>query len=156
MTELFVKEKNFDKEAFKPLLLFSSHSPASQFQEKYTAQTFKIAKALHKKLNRLCVFQLWDHYFGEATDFLHSDLKSEKALNIMNDLGTLIESHMQGQPEFLMGMLFFELCRMAEPWLTQFGRTVTLDPASQNFQVYRTMARLRESGTHDSSGILMS
>ena len=75
--------------------------------------------ALHKKLNRLCVFQLWDHYFGEATDFLHSDLKSEKVLNVMNDLGTLIESHMQGQPEYLMGMLFFELCRMAEPRLTQ-------------------------------------
>ena len=94
---------------------FGPAQPCLTIPGEYTAQTFKIAKALHKKLNRLCVFQLWDHYFGEAIDFLHSDLKSEKVLNVMNDLGTLIESHMQGQPEYLMGMLFFELCRMAEP-----------------------------------------
>ena len=75
-----------------------------------------MAKALRSKLNRLQILNLWDNYFGEETDFLHSELKSEKALTIMNDLGSLIESNFQGQPEHILGLVFFELCRMAVSW----------------------------------------
>ena len=94
----------------------------SNWQEKYNGQTFKIAKALRTKLNRLQILNLWDNYFGEETDFLHTDLKSEKALTVMNDLGSMVESYFQGQPVHILGMLFFELCRMAVTWTVKERR----------------------------------
>ena len=84
-------------------------------QERYTGQTFKVAKALRTKLGNMDIYKAWEDYLGEMTDFLSDTsggLNNARVLGVMNDLGILIESHMCGQPASYQGLIFMELCKM--------------------------------------------
>ena len=67
-------------------------------QEKYSAQSFKTARALRNKLKSFGILKEWDEFFGSETDFLNENLtKHETVINNTNAFATLLDSRFSGQ-----------------------------------------------------------
>ena len=88
-------------------------------QEKYSAQSFKTARALRKKLAIMGVLKEWDDYFGSNTDFLNELLsKHEVVLNNMNSWASLLDGRFCGQRSEDLGPVLLELCKFCVRTLT--------------------------------------
>ena len=86
--------------------------PHPHAQERYTGQTFKVAKALRSKLNSMQILKQWEDFFGEWTDFLAPEINNGRILAVMNELGVMIESYTCGQSAAYQGLIFMELAKM--------------------------------------------
>ena len=86
-------------------------------QEKYTASSFKVSRALRNKLLSWGILTQFEDFYGECADFLHAELpKAESILQTMNSFANLLESRFAGQPSSLMGAVFFEISKFcAQP-----------------------------------------
>ena len=82
------------------------------WQEKYSVQCFKNARALQKKLQLFGILPKWEQFFGDETDFLDPELrKHDTVVSVMNHFATVIESKFAGQPTELLGVVLMELCK---------------------------------------------
>lgn len=88
---------------------FLFNQPAHQ--EKYTANTFKSARAFRRKLVNHNCLKDWETFFASETDFLDPSLKQEVALNNMNNFATLIDAHFTGQDSEAIGVVLVEACK---------------------------------------------
>ncbi|CAE7628115.1 unnamed protein product [Symbiodinium sp. CCMP2592] len=80
--------------------------------EKYSAQSFKTARALRNKLKSFGILKDWDEFFGSETDFLNENLtKHEHVMSNMNSFATLLDSRFSGQSNSDLGPVLLEACK---------------------------------------------
>ncbi|CAK9059198.1 unnamed protein product [Durusdinium trenchii] len=86
------------------------------YEEKYTADNYKTAKALKNKLKAFRIFDEWCEFFGKEADFLSSDMASaEMPIRNINAFGSCLENFAGGNHAEDLGYVLMEISKLCVP-----------------------------------------